>query len=239
MKINEVTMRRIGEIIAEKNSELAELGITLTAENDSAGVYIHAGRTPVYVTAKVGKPFDLLDRIRFQVDEFIASSRVAAERRARIATDAASVKNEGEQLSKAIETLKAAGLDTSLLSGGCDKAATEKIVAAVKAAVKAANVNPPIDVLRYRDFRLNTRTYPAGIVIVAGGEPVMVTRFPKVSAPEVIEKACGFVRAEIAALNESRRSQFAAHNRELEKENKLREIAAQRDREEVYMAAAM
>ena len=239
MKINEVTMRRIGEIIAEKNTELAELGITLTAENDSAGVYVYAGKTPVCVVPKAGKPFDLLDRIRFGIDEFIASSKVAAFRRARIAADADEVKNEGEQLSKAIETLKAAGLDTSLLSGGCDKAATEKIVAAVKAAVKAANANPPLDVLRYRDFRMNTRTYPAGIVIVAGGEPVMVTRFPKVSAPEVVEKACGFIRAEIAALNESRRSQFAVVSRELEKESKLREIAAQRDREEAYMAAAM
>ena len=232
-------MRRIGEIIAEKNTELAELGITIAAENDSAGVYLHAGKTPVCVTDKVGKPFDLLDRIRFQVDEFIASSRVAAERRARIEADAASVKNEGEQLSKAIETLKAAGPDTSLLSGGCDKAATEKIVAAAKAAVKAANVNPPLDIMRYSDFRMNTRTYPSGIVIVAGGEPVMVTRFPKIGAPEAISKACDFIRAEIAALNESRRSQFAVVSRELEKEHKLREIAAQRDREEAYMAAAM
>lgn len=232
-------MRRIGEIIAEKNTELAELSITLTVKNDAAGVYVHAGKTPVCVVPKVGKPFDLLDRIRFQIDEFIASSRVAAERRARIEDDAASVKNEGEQLSKAIETLKAAGLDTSLLSGGCDKAATEKIVAAAKAAVKAANVNPPLDIMRYRDFRMNTRTYPSGIVIVAGGEPVMVTRFPKIGAPEEISKACDFIRAEIAALNESRRSQFAVVSRELEKEHKLREIAAQRAREETYMAAAM
>lgn len=239
---------KINEIVNSANAELAkitkdgfpfsETEVKISVSWDSAGVYVHSGSTPVCALARTWN-HSVLDEIRFRVNDVVAATRTAVERRGGLKAEMDELAAEGDKRKRAIAALEAAGLDTSILGGGVDRHSAELVVKAAEAAVVAANQNPPLGVVRYKDWQLTIKGFLGGIAVMAGGKPCLVTRFPKISTPESMDRMVRFIREDIAALSESRRSYFVSLNREVEREERLHEIAQKLDEAEACLAAAM
>lgn len=247
--MNEIIITKINEIVDNANKELAEITkcgfpfseteVKISVTWDSAGVYVHSGTTPVCALARTGNQFSVLDEIRFRVNDVVAATRTAVERRGGLKAEMDELAAEGDKRKRAIAALEAAGLDTSILGGGVDRHSAELVVKAAETAVVAANQNPPLGAVRYRDWALSIKGFLGGIAVMAGGKPCLVTRFPKISTPESMDRMVRFIREDIAALSESRRSYFVSLNREVEREERLHEIAQKLDEAEACLAAAM
>ena len=247
--MKEIIITKINEIVDNANKELANITkdgfpfcedeVKISVSWDSAGVYVHSGATPVCALARTGNQFAVLDEIRFRVQDVVAATRTAVERRGGLKAEMDELAAEGDKRKRAIAALESAGLDTSILGGGVDRHSAELVVKAAEAAVVAANQNPPLGVIRYKDWMLTIKGFVGGIAVLAGGKPCLVTRFPKISTPESMDRMVRFIREDITALSESRRSYFVALNREVEREERLHEIAQKLDDAEACLAAAM
>ncbi len=247
--MKEIIINKIDEIVESANKELAKITengfpfsmaeVEISVTWDSAGVYVHSGKTPVCALARTGNPFATVDEIRFRVNDVVAATRTAVERRGGIKKEMDDMASESDQRSRAIAALEAAGLDASIVSGGIDRHSADMVVKAAKAAVATANQNPPLGAIRYRDWQLSIKGFLGGIAVLAGGKACLVTRFPKVATPQSLARMIGFIREDIAALSESRRSYYVAMQREVDKEERLHEIARKLDAAEACLAAAM
>jgi hypothetical protein len=240
-------MKAIEAIVASANKELQKIveggfpfvfdEVRMEAKFDSAGVYVHSGTTPVCVVARVGSSEAAVREIREKVGECVEATRVAVERRGGLKAEADALEDEGRKLDAARAALEAAGQDVSMLSGVVPRDVVAAVVKAVKEAVAAANRNPFVGLVKVKKYRLSVKVNSAGVVVCAGGQPCIVSRFPKVANNRVIEKMTSYVAADVAALAESSRAYFEKVRREADREERLREIAAKLDEAERLVAS--
>lgn len=245
-----VIMERLGKILSETNIELVKIteggfpftleDVVLTASYDNVGIYVHSGLTPVCVLVRAGNPDTVVSSIKAKIREVLESTKAAVERRASLRDEAHALQAEGEKNERAVQALQAAGLDaTEILGKGIDAESRAAIRAAVNKAVQEANRPPFLGLVPYKDWKLVVDEYASGIVIKAGDKPVLVTRYPKVTSPKVVEQMTAWITNDVAALNASRMRYFERVRLEADREEKLRSLSLQQDNINERIAAAM
>lgn len=248
-------VKRVSEIAEMANNRLAEIvaggypfsieEVKVAVSTDTAGMYVMSGSTPL-VSVPMSKT-DSIREIKSKIWEMVDSVRSTVERRVAQKADADSLAAESGQIAKAAEALRAAGIDTSVLGGGVNLDAAKAVADAAKKAVRAANRGV---YLYYGDVcdalyggrkgsLLVVKGYAGGIVVLAGGKPCLVTRFPKVSNNSTVERTIAFIESDIKAISESRRRYFQTVKSELEKAQLMHEKAAAIDAANADIAAAM
>lgn len=231
---------KVARYIEDANHKLAKITssgfpysydeVEISLEHDSLGMYVHSGSSCVSAVMRAGNPSSvanvLIDKIRDVVD----STRAAVERRASLRDEENALKSEDEKTKKAKQALQAAGMDASeILGKGIDAESRAAIRAAVKKAVQSANRPTFLDILQYKDWKLTVCEYSGGIVIRAGDKPVLVTRYPKVASPKVVEQMISWITNDIESLNASRIRYFERVRLEADREERLRSISRQLD----------
>ena len=68
---------------------------------------------------------------------------------------------------------------------------------------------------------------------------MLVTRYPKVTSPKVVEQMTAWITNDVAALNASRMRYFERVRLEADREEKLRILSLQQDNINERIAAAM
>ena len=247
----EAVMEVVNQTIEAANVKMAEITnggfpftydeVKMTAEYDSAGIYVKSGETPVCAIVRAGNPAGVIREIKDAVWSLVDDTRTAVERRASIKADADALVSEAEQKEKAIEALKSAGLSTDML-GGVDATAAEAVVEAAKKAVRNANKGLFMaigNLMPLNEAKMTVKGYSNGVVILAGGKPCLVTRFPRDLNNKGVERTLKFIAADIAALDGSRRRYFERVRRDADRTERLRACAAELDRANSLVAAAM
>lgn len=247
----------VEQIIGEANARLSEIvsgGFPYTMDDvkfslsfDSAGLYVHSGNTPVISVARAGDPDGVIREIRSAVWETVDLTRSAVERRRGLKSEADALASHGEEVEKAVAALKAAGLSADLLrASAVPEEVAEAAFSAADEAVKEANKGlslyflDAVAALGGRDaVKLRIRRYAGGFVVEAGGKPCLVSRFPKTGSNKTVERMIAFIKADIAALGESRRRYLSEVRDAIERENRLHEIACRIDAADMALAAAM
>lgn len=232
---NEVAIAN--ETVEHANKRLAEITeegfpfsfeeVKMTVRTDSAGIYIYSGATPVCAVYRKGAGADVIRQVKEAVWTTVDATKVAVERRAGLKAEADAMANDSEQKEKAKNALIAAGLSADMIDAGINADAAKAVVEAAEKAVKSANSGLFLvtgGYARLKEVKMKVEAYSSGIVVTAGGKPCLVTRFPKLFNAKGIERMTSFIRAEIFALNESRRRYFAEVN---EISAKIDEISAQ------------
>ena len=247
----EAVMNKVNETVDAANDKLAEIvgksavfsydEVEISVEADSAGIYVHSGATPVAAVHRAGDPERVVQEIVHEIWAEVDAIRTAVERRGHLVASANLLREEDEKHQKAAAALAAAGLSADMLDAGIKPEVAEAVVNAAKKAVKEANrglfmVLPDMPL---RDARMSITIYSGGVVILAGKNPAIVTRFSKVGNARGIEKMVQFMAADIAALNESRRRYFMEIRRREEREEWLHELADRTDSLNALVAAAM
>lgn len=248
-------VKRVSEVAEAANSRLAEIvgggypfaldDVKVSVTTDTAGMYVTSGSTPLVSIPR--SKTDSLREIKSKIWEMVDSARSTVERRVAQKAEADALAAESGKITKAAEALRAAGCDTSLLGGGVNLEAAKAVADAAKKAVRAANRGMYLhfgDVcdLLYGDRKgslLTLKGYVGGIVVMAGGKPCLVSRFPKVANNSTIERTTAFVEADIKAIAESRRRYFRTVQSELEKAQLMHEKAEAIDAANAEIAAAM
>ena len=220
--------------------------VVMTVVTDSAGLYVHSGNTPVISISRANAKG--MGRVaKSSIWNVVNSTRSTVERRVAQKAEADALEEESGKLTRAAEALKAAGIDTSVLGAGVNLDAAKAIADAAKKAVREANrgvylyYGDVCDALYggRKESLLQVRGYSGGVVVLAGGKPCLVTRFPKVENNSTIERTIAFVQADIKAIAESRRKYFQTVKSELEKAQLMHEKAAAIDAANAEIAAAM
>lgn len=215
----------------------SEVEIVVTA--DAAGVYIRSGNTPIASEPRKGSPEAAYQRLKSAIWEVVDTTRNAVERRRLLKKEAEELKSEDSEMSAAEAALRAAGVDTTIL-GKVDASAAKEVLAAAKAAVRAANRNPFVGTIPYGEYKLSVRGYSGGVVIYAGGKPCVVTHYPKVFNNKTLVDVAGFLRETIQSLSASRRAYYARVAQAAERERKLHAVSMQmEDASAALEAAAM
>ena len=240
-------MASVSEIITEANSILAEITakselftldeVKMFADRDSAGIYVRSGDTPVAAIARTGDPDVVVAEIRERVFEMVDATRVAIERRGNIKAEEEALKTEAAKAEAAKKAIEAAGLDTSVLGSGVDAEAAKAVTEAAKKALRDANRNPFVGLVKFHKFRLALKAYSNGLVVSADGKPCLITRFPKEANNRTIERMVRFVKSDIQALAASRRAYFERVRRDADREERLRALAAQLDAADAALRA--
>lgn len=235
-EINKV-MKEIDAAIGAANAKMGEIikedgpfsfdEVRFSADNDSAGIYVHSGNTPVCAVARAGSPDAVVREVKAAIDEMVVATKNAIDRRGSLKADAAKVKEESCKLSRAIEAMKSIGLDPSLI--GPNEEAAKAIADAAKKAIADANKVPLLGSARYRDQKMTVEVLAAGMVVRIGKQVAIVTTFPRMSSNKTVEKTIKFITADIAALDTARRAYFTRLEEDAEKEAGLRELAERID----------
>lgn len=246
-KVIDNVMEQIAEILAPANAKLAAMTkdhpfpfsfeeVELTAESDSAGIYIRSGRTPVVAVARAGNPEGVLNEIKARVWEEVDCTRTAIERRASLKEEAEQLEAESEKQAKAKAALESAGLPADMLNGGVNTEAAQAVVAAAKKAVRKANLGLHLhfgsvcDAMGGVDaMKMKVVGFAGGLVITAGGKPCLITRYPKIANAKGIERMLKFIEEDIHALNASRREYFSYLREKMDQEERLHELASRMD----------
>ena len=210
--------------------------VVMTADADSAGIYIRSGMTPVVAVARAGNPEGVLNEIKNKVWEEVDCTRTAVERRASLKEEANALAAEGEKQAKAKAALEAAGLPTDMINGGVNAEAAEAVVAAARKAVKKANIGLHLhfgsvcDAMGGVDaMKMKVVGFAGGLVITAGGKPCLITRYPKIANAKGIERMLKFIESDVQALNNSRREYFSYLREKMDQEERLHELASRMD----------
>lgn len=221
--------------------------VRMSIYSDSAGIYVHSGNTPVISVARAGDPDGVVREIRSAVLETVDITRAAVERRGKMKEEADDLASCGEEVEKAMAALRAAGISTDLLKVSAIPAEiAEAVFGAAEAAVREANkgislnFGSAVAALGGREaVKLRVNRHPGGLVVEAGGKPCLVSRFPKTSNVEAVQRTVEFIRSDIAALGESRRRYLAEVRDAIDREERLHEIACRLDAADMALAAAM
>lgn len=244
----------IAWLIAKANEDLSDIvregkvydmgEVALSAEYDSAGVYIKSGSTPIFSAVRTMNPQTVLSMARQAIQAEVEATRAAVERRSSIRDDAVRLAAEDSKRAAAKAALVAAGQDPSIL-GGIDENTKSLVVGAVTSALEdarrswASQFGVMPDIIRLRgNLRLTAKTYDSGLVVSAGGKPCLVTRYPKMANAKATEKMLDFVRSEIAAIAENMAHYFRRVRTEVEREEALHGIAKRLDEAEAELKAA-
>ena len=254
-KIIDNVMDEVQGILALANDKLQKMTegkfpftfeeVVMTADTDSAGIYIRSGATPVVAAARGKDPEYAIKKIKDAVWHEVDLTRAAIEMRSSLKEEAATLKADSDKQSKAKAALEAAGLPTDMLNGGVNAEAAAAVVAAAKKAVKHDNHR-----LRLRfgedlcaifggkeNMKLKIVGFAGGFVVTAGGKPCMITRYPKITNAKAIERMIKFVESDIQALSESRMEYFSYLREKMDFEACLRNLAASRDRNDADIIA--
>lgn len=221
--------------------------VRMSISSDSAGIYVHSGNTPVISVARAGDPEGVVREIRSAVLETVDITRAAVERRGKMKEEADNLASCGEEVEKAIAALRAAGISTDLLKVSAIPAEiADDVFKAAEAAVRDANkgislnFGSAVTALGGREaVKLRVTRHPGGLVVEAGGKPCLVTRFPKTANAAAAQRTVEFIKADIAALGESRRRYLAEVRDSIDREDRLHEIACRLDAADMALAAAM
>ena len=255
MKVNKVdeVMNKISELIEQANAELGKFvgepfsmeEVKVSAENDSAAIYIHSGKTPVCAVVRAGDIAAVVREAKAAVDDIVERTRTAIERRGGTCAEAETLARESSERDKAVEAMKASGLPTELVIGVAPGTA-EAILASARKAVRKVNrgiglsYNGAHECLGgYRGMRLSVRGYSCGLVVLAGGKPCLVTRYPKIGSVKTLKRTMAFLESDIEAIGESRRRFFDLVAKRHEREERLRELARRIDSAEGALASMM
>lgn len=239
---------RVEGFIAGANHNLEEIvasgfpfsyeEVAMTMTTDTAGIYVHSGRTPVCAVARAGNPRRALEEVENAILDMMDDIRVAVERRGRIKEEFETIVAESEQRDKAAEALIAAGLDVSIIGGGVNKEAAEAVLAAANKGVKDANkrlgllYGKALDVIgngEWRNAKLKVKGFSGGLVVFTGDKPCLITHYPKVANNKTVENMIIRIVSDIKALGDSRRRYLDRVAKDMERENRLHEIAAKLD----------
>ena len=210
--------------------------VVMSADADSAGIYIKSGLTPVVAVARAGSPDGVIAEIKARVWEVLERTRTAIERRAALKDEADQLESESAAQAKARAALEAAGLPSDMVNGGVNQEAAEAVLAAARKAVHKANVGLRLMFGSVADLfggvdnmKLRVKGLAGGFVVTAGGKPCMITRFPKIANNKGVERMIRFIEGDVEALNASRRNYFAYLREKLDQEERLHELAARMD----------
>lgn len=223
MKKNNNEVAIANETVEHANKRLMEItekGFPFTFEEvkmslrvDSAGIYIYSGATPVCAVYRKGDG-DVIHQIKEAIWTTVDATKVAVERRAGLKAEAEAMANDSDQREKARTALLAAGLSTDMIDD-VDADAAKAVAKAATEAVKEANSGLFLVMggcIPLKEAKMHVKAYSTGVVVLAGGKPCLVTRYPRVFNAKGIARMTSFIRAEISALNESRRRYFAEVN---------------------------
>ena len=235
-EINKV-MKEIEEYVGAANAKISDMvkengpfsfdEVRFSADNDSAGIYVHSGNTPVCAVARAGSPEAVVREVKAAIDEMVVATKNAIDRRGSLNAEAAKVKEESCKISQAIEAMKGIGLDPSLI--GPNEEAAKAIADAAKKAIAAANKAPLLGAARYREQKMSVEVLATGMVVRIGKQVAIVTTFPKMCNNKTIEKTVKFITADIAALDSNRRAYFTRVQEDADREASLREMAERLD----------
>lgn len=249
-------VKMVNETVDKANEELGEIvkngypfsidDVVMTAETDSAGLYVHSGNTPVISVARA-KSEGTLRMIKSRIWDIVNATKATVERRLAQKAEADELAESDSKMSAAAAALKAAGLDTAILGVGINLEAASAIADAAKKAVKTANRGVYLYFGNVCDAlyggaegaKMKVKGYAGGLVVLAGDKPCLVTRYPKVANNATIERTIAYIEADIKALGESRRRYFSNVQRELEKEEMMHEKATTIDAANDALAAVM
>lgn len=213
--------------------------VKISVQIDSAGIYVHSGKTPVCSIPRAGDQNACIQEISDRIFDTVDSTRSAIERRSRILKEAEDLKDEDRKTRAAISALEAAGCDTSIL-GIADCSGVKEVTLAARKAVNAANKAPLVGVADYSsEWRMSVCSYSSGIVVKVGDKPCLVTRFPKTHSPKTIERMKSFLMNDISAISDSRRAYFEKVSLEMAREERLHEISRKLDAAEAQLMAAV
>lgn len=211
--------------------------VVMTADADSAGIYIRSGLTPVVAVARAGNPDSVIREIKAKVWEEVDCTRTAIERRSSLNEEVAVLAEESVKQEKAKAVLEAAGLSTDMLNGGVNVEAADSVLSAARKAVRKANTGlllnfgPVCDIFGgVAQMKLYIKSFVGGFVVVAGDKPCMITRYPKIGNAKGIERMIRFVETDIEALSASRRNYFSYLREKMDQEERLRELSSRMDR---------
>lgn len=234
---------RIKNILKSANEELADIvkggypfsfgDVVMTMEADSAGIYIHSGETPVSAVARAGSPALAVRHVFDDVRHFVDATRAATERRGSLKDEAEKLKAESENIATAKAVMLEKGLSLDLLAGNVNEEAAAAVVKAAEEAVREANKSPYLGVAKYSRWRLRVKGFVGGLVIFAGKDPCLVTRYPKIVNAGTIERMVTFIRADVQAVDIDRRAYYARVQATALREERLRaaaQAAADNDR---------
>lgn len=238
--MNEV-MKKIEGIVVKANERMAEITnggfpytldeVKITVKSDSAGIYVRSGTTPVVAVARAGNPEGVVRDIKKEIWRCVDATRDAVAARVSEKDKADKLIAESEQKEKAVEALKAAGLDVSLL-GGVDVDVVKAIRSAADKAVRKANLGlglmygSVVDALGGLDaVRMRVKATCDGIIVSADKKPCLVSRYPKVCNAQTLEHTVKFITDDIAALNANRRRYFASLREKMDREERLHELS--------------
>ena len=250
MKANEI-MNKVNNAINKANEELKAIvaegfpfsfeEVELTAEMDSAGIYVHSGKTPVCAVARMGDPLLVLREVEDDIARVVDNTRTAVERRGKLKSEHDELVSADKVVKVAKAALEAQNLPVDILDVGVEAKA---IVAAARKAVKAANRGLYLFYSRaveamggLKSARLAVKGYAGGIVITAGGKACLITRFPKSGSAKTMERMLQFIAADVATLGESRMAYMAKLEKALLHEEQLHEIAKRFDAANEALAA--
>lgn len=243
--INEV-MNKVQEVADKANVELAFVirgGFPFTMEEvkinvacDSAGIYVTSGNTPVTSLSRYGDPAAVVAEVEDALRDVMDEIRAAVERRGTLRDQMEDLKKEDATHTQAESALLAAGCNADEILG-FSKESTKPIVDAAKKAVQAANTNPFVGVLPYKEYKMVVKEFATGLAVMASGKPVMITKYPRISNNKTIDKMVKFIEVDIANIAASRRRYFRKVRDAKDLAERLHGIAAEQDRIERRMAA--
>lgn len=242
-------MDKIENMLRSANEELAGIvkggypfefkDVVMSVESDSAGIYVHSGETSVSAVARAGDPAVAVHRIFDDVRHFVDATRAAVERRGSLKDEAERLKSESESITQAKEVMLAKGLSLDLLVGNVNEEAAAAVVKAAEEAVREANKRPYIGVAKYSRWRLRVKGFTGGLVIFAGKDPCLVTRYPKIVNAGTIERMVTFIRTDVQAIDMDRRAYYARVQSTALREERLRTAAQAAEENDRAIAAEM
>lgn len=245
MQMQVKVMDKIEDLVRTTNDELTLITtggfpfvfdeVKMSAEEDSAGIYVHSGDTPVCAIPRTGNSDTAFDMLSDSIREMVELTREAVMQRGTLEEDAKALSNAESTHAKAVEALQSAGIDTKILrDSDCDREAATQIVNAAKEAVEDANKMClpcliPLTGFRRSEWKMTVRGYNNGFVLMGGRKPILVTRFPRVNNPVAIEKMINFLGKTIHAIGCQRKDYLEKVRFAFDREEELRATAQQID----------
>ena len=238
---------RVSEVVASANEKLKELGeAPIEITSDSVGMYLAEGSLPICSIPKgVGDANVALEKVRASVQEFVRGVIGVVDRRR---SNVQRSKDLEAESSWSIAMIKKANpsidgsedWELAIKNGevwkfGPNPDAASAIVDAAKRARNAFNSKLRFKFEKVEEAigegrkRMTVSGFMRGIVVSFGDDPCFISTFPLVGNNATVEETVAYVESTVSAIGESRVQMYERVCAEMERKNKLREIAAKRD----------
>ena len=249
---------RVSEVVSSANEKLKELGENpIEITSDSVGVYLTEGSIPICSVPKgVGDANVALEKVRASVNEFVRGVIGVVDRRKSNVQRANDLEAESSwsiaMIKKANPSIDGSDdWELAIKNGevwkfGPNPDAASAIVDAAKRARNAFNSKLRFQFEKVEEAigegrkRMTVSGFMRGIVVSFGDDPCFISTFPLVGNNSTVEETVAYVESTVSAIGESRIQMYERVCAEMERKDKLREIAAKRDAlEEELKAMAM